>query len=320
MGNPWDGNWMWLWQLSALGDRFQDLVARAKEAKITGVIAKAHDGVVGGKWFDQLRSLVSAFEGTGVKVAAWGYIYGRDPAGEADRAVEALRAGAVFYVADAEAEFEKKGMDEAAAQFFFHLLQEVPDAVLGFTSFAVTNLHPQFPWTTFANHCQFAMPQVYWKEIGWTVGVAWNRAWSSYVGLKRPIVPVFQAYGGVSPHDMLAAAELAKRYGCTGVSWWSWQHAEPDQLEAIKEAGRLFNVGKDYAGRWSEKTIDRAKELGFMSDYEDGAFKPTQGLTREEAAALSVKIWDAVNRQIASYMKELARRIDDMASKLGGQA
>jgi predicted DNA-binding antitoxin AbrB/MazE fold protein len=307
---------MWLWQLSALGDRFQDLVARAREARITGVIVKAHDGFVGGKWFDQLRAVISAFEGTDVKVAAWGYVYGRDPAGEAARAVEALRAGASFYVVDAESEFERKGMDEVAAQFFFRLLQEIPDAVLGFTSFAVTNLHPAFPWTTFANHCQFAMPQVYWKEIGWTVGVAWSKAWASYVGLGRPIVPVLQAYGGVSPHDMLAAAELAKRYGCTGVSWWSWQHAGRDQLEAIKEAGRLFGVGKDYAGRWSEKAIERAKELGIMSDYEDGTFRPTQPLTREEAAAVVVKMWDAIAKQTAANLREMARRIDDLAGRL----
>ncbi len=323
VGNPWDGNWLWLWQGEAIGlgkgdgEEFARRMSEVADGRVTGIIVKAHDGAVGGRWMGQLRAMVPACTAAGLRVAAWGYLYGRDPAAEAARAVEALRAGAGFYVADAEAEFEKPGMGEAAAKFFFHLLDEVPDAVLGFTSFAVTNLHPRFPWTTFANHCQFAMPQVYWREIGWTVGTAWSRSWSSYVGLGRPVVPVGQAFGGVSREEMLSLAELAKRYGCTGISWWSWQHAGPEQLGAIKEAGRLFKVGKDYAGRWSEKAIERVKELGVMAGYEDGTFRPTQALTREEAAALAAKLWDAVMGEVSGCLGELAGRVGELARRLG---
>jgi len=318
--NPWEGSWLWLWQMDALGKEPDALAADARGLGITGVVIKAHDGPIGGRWMDQLKVLTNPLRDAGLEVAAWGYLYGKDPAGEAARAAEALRAGASFYVADAESEFEKGRMDEVAARFFSHLYRQVPEAVVGFTSFALTNLHPKFPWVAFASHCQFSMPQVYWNEIGWKADICWSRSYASYVGLGRPIVPVLQAFGGVDPRDMLEVADLTKRYGCPGVSWWSWQHATPGQLEAIKRAGRLFGVGKDYIGRWSEKTIERAKELGVMSDYEDGTFRPTQGLTREEAAALSVKLWDAVNRQIASYMKELARRVDDLASNKGDQA
>jgi len=216
IGDLWSGNWLWLWRMDAI-DNLGTKIAEAKEGGITGVIVKAHDGPIGGRWMTQLSTMVDALQSAGLKVAAWGYLYGRDPVGEAARAAEALHAGASFYVADAESEFEKRGMDEAAAWFFFHLYQQVPEAVVGFTSFAVTNLHPKFPWSTFANHCRFAMPQVYWREIGWKPDICWSRSHVSYLGLGRPIMPVLQAFGGVDPGEMLEVADLAKRYGCPGV-------------------------------------------------------------------------------------------------------
>ncbi|MGB9887905.1 MAG: S-layer homology domain-containing protein [Moorellales bacterium] len=320
MSDPWSGNWLWLWRMDAVGADPNDLAAEAKKLGVTGVIVKAHDGSIGGSWMKQLRELAGPLRDAGLEVAAWGYLYGLYPEIEAATAAKAIKSGASFYVADAEAEFERPGMDEAAALFFFHLYQEVPEAVVGFTSFAVTNLHPKFPWSTFANHCRFAMPQVYWREIGWKPDVCWSRSYASYVGLVRPIVPVLQAFGGVDPNEMLEVAELAKRYGCPGVSWWSWQHAGSSQLNAVKEAGRLFGVGKDYAGRWSEKAIERAKQLGIMSDYADGTFRPTQALTREEAAALTVKLWNEIMEQVSGCLSQVAKRMQEIAGALGGVA
>ncbi len=321
MGDPWSGNWLWLWRMDAMGRDAKTLAKEAKGLGITGVIVKAHDGPIGGRWMEQFRALAGPLRDAALKVAAWGYLYGKDPVGEAVRAAEVLEAGAEFYVADAEVEFEKPGMGEVAAWFFFHLYQNAPgSAPVGFTSFAITNLHSRFPWSTFGNHCRFAMPQVYWREMGFDPAVCWSRSWSSYVGLGRPVVPVLQAFGGVDPEGMLEVAELAKRYGCPGVSWWSWQHATTGQLEAIKKAGRLFGVGKDYAGRWSEKAIDRAKELGLMSDYADGTFRPTQALTREEAAALAVKMWDRAMEQVSGCLNQVAKKVQEIAGALGGVA
>lgn len=43
----------------------------------------------------------------------------------------------------------------------------------------------------------------------------------------------------------------------------------------------------DYSGRWSEAAIRRCMERGIMSGYPDGSFKPTQMITREEAATVA---------------------------------
>lgn len=45
--------------------------------------------------------------------------------------------------------------------------------------------------------------------------------------------------------------------------------------------------------RWSAPVIAEAKRLGIVQGYPDGTFKPTQGITREEAVALVMKSREA---------------------------
>lgn len=322
MGNPWDGNWLWLWQASAMGKQPLEMAAAARDMGVTGVIVKAHDGRLSSpasmSFMRQFRDLVGPLKDAGLGVAAWGYVYGSDPDGEADAVLEVLSLGAGWYVADAEVEFERNGMDRVAARFLSRIFQEVPDAVIGLSSFAVADLHSKLPWAVFARYCQVMLPQVYWKTIGWPVELAVRRSLNSYARFNRPIAPVGQAYGGVSGKEMVRFAELVKSYGCTGVSWWSWQHTSKEQIEAIKEAGRVFSVGKDYEGRWSEPFIEKVKYLGIMEGYGDGTFRPLQQPTREEMAVALAKMWDAQRKQVAADIKELASRIDDLARKIGG--
>ena len=43
---------------------------------------------------------------------------------------------------------------------------------------------------------------------------------------------------------------------------------------------------KDYIGRWSEQDMRWADDAGLIKGYEDGTFRPTQPMTREEVIAL----------------------------------
>ena len=43
---------------------------------------------------------------------------------------------------------------------------------------------------------------------------------------------------------------------------------------------------KDYIGRWSEQDMRWADEAGLIKGYEDGTYRPTQPMTREEAIAI----------------------------------
>ena len=46
---------------------------------------------------------------------------------------------------------------------------------------------------------------------------------------------------------------------------------------------------KDIKGRWSENYINQCVRSGLISGYEDGTFKPTNSITREEVCALFAK-------------------------------
>lgn len=54
----------------------------------------------------------------------------------------------------------------------------------------------------------------------------------------------------------------------------------------------------DYSDRWSAAAIRRCIERGIMSGYPDGSFKPTQMITREEAATVADNIVEYIREVI----------------------
>ena len=46
----------------------------------------------------------------------------------------------------------------------------------------------------------------------------------------------------------------------------------------------------DISGRWSESVISQCVRAGILNGYPDGKFKPANTVTREELAAVVVKI------------------------------
>ena len=90
-----------------------------------GHSSKAFDGP---RWFDQgrpWREIAEELKANGVSaLGGWGYCYGNDPAGEAQRAIETAQYGqADLLVLDVEAEF--KGRPQAAEE----LCRRIRDAL-----------------------------------------------------------------------------------------------------------------------------------------------------------------------------------------------
>ena len=308
----WDGNWLWIWTAESILNGNPDaMIAVAKDLGITGMIIKSHDGT---RLWGQFARYSPVFKRNGFKVAAWGYVYGNYPKGEAYMALESIRQGADWYIVDAESEFEKRGSDVAARTFLEIVREQAPDVPLGFTSFAIIDYHRSFPWAVFAQYCDVAMPQVYWFTMGIPVEEAWRLTRAGYASLGKPIVPVGQAYDEVSYEDMVKFARIVREDGCSGISWWSWQHASDDQLRAIKEASKMFQ-GNDYTGRPTEEDIELVKKLGIMVGYPDGTFRPTQQATREEVASAIARMWRLLDAQVR---KTMAMAFNEAADKLVG--
>lgn len=95
-------------------------------------------------------------------------------------------------------------------------------------------------------------------------------------------------------------------------------------------AGELTRTGlfSDTAGCWAEGYINRAAQLGLVSGYSDGSFRPYNYITRAEAAKLmnailgretsnfvwSLREWDDVLPEAWYYLDVLAATTGEIRS------
>jgi hypothetical protein len=223
-GTAFDGQGMWIWYVSASEKgNVAAIVARAHAAGVTTVYVKSSDGA-SNYWSQFSPQLVQELHANGLKVCAWQYVYGSNPAGEANLGARAVTNGADCLVIDAESQYEGK---YAAAQTYINDLRALigPNYPLGLASFPYVSFHPSLPYSVFLgpNGAQYNAPQMYWKDIGVSVDTVFA---NTYIGNRiygRPIYPLGQTYGGVSTADLLRFREEAVDYGASGLSFWDWQ-------------------------------------------------------------------------------------------------
>ena len=163
------GKFLWVVDVDDCGG--VDKVVSVAQYTRYGILAKFHDGdpADDGEYGfqEKFAELLAKCGPLGIPVVAWGYCYG-DAYGalgeEVEAAAKALKSGAQAYVIDAEIEWEVRGSDRWAARFMRGLLDRVPGAEVGLTTFWNLRWHGRFPAREFwANGCSVAMPQVYYR-------------------------------------------------------------------------------------------------------------------------------------------------------------
>jgi peptidoglycan hydrolase-like protein with peptidoglycan-binding domain len=219
-----EGQGMWIWYVSrSSGGSVPAIIAQAHAAGVTTVFVKSSDGS-SNYWSQFSPALVAALHAGGLKVCAWQYVYGSNPAGEAALGAQAVTNGADCLVIDAEAEYEGK---YAAAQTYLTALRGKIGASypLALASFPYVSYHGTFPYSVFlgADGAQFNLPQMYWHDIGVSVDTVYANTWIANRIYGRAIFPLGQTYGGVSNADILRFREEAVDYGAAGWSFWDWQ-------------------------------------------------------------------------------------------------
>jgi peptidoglycan hydrolase-like protein with peptidoglycan-binding domain len=218
------GNGMWIWeaQRSDGGDAVA-IAARARAAGMSTVFVKSSDGATS-RWAQFNPAFVAALKAQGLKVCAWQFVYGNDPAREAALGADAVASGADCLVIDAESQYEGK---YAAAQQYMTALRTAvgPAYPIGLTSFPYVDYHPRLPYSVFLGPggAQANLPQVYWKDIGGTVDAVSARTVAQNRIYGTPIAPLGQTYGNPSAVDLARFRSLWAAYGSAGLSWWSWQ-------------------------------------------------------------------------------------------------
>jgi Putative peptidoglycan binding domain len=233
-GTALDGQGMWIWYVSkSNGGSVASIVAQAHAAGVTTVFVKSSDGA-SNYWSQFSPQLVAELHANGLRVCAWQYVYGTNPAGEAALGAEAVHNGADCLVIDAEAEYEGH---YAAAQTYIKELRTAigPSYPLALASFPYVSYHPSFPYSVFLGPegAQYNAPQMYWKDIGVSVDTVYANTYIANRIYERPIFPLGQTYGGVSATELLRFREEAIDYGATGWSFWDWQETGASGWSAL---------------------------------------------------------------------------------------
>ncbi len=234
-GSAFDGNGMWIWELSrSSGGSLDAIAARARAAGVTTLFIKSSDG--SSTWRQFNSRLVRAVHARGLKACAWGYVYGNRPTSEARAARAAIRAGADCFVIDAESEYEGKYV---SAGTYTRKLRAYagPDYPIGLAGFPYVHYHPAFPYSVFLGPggAQFNLPQMYWRAIGTSVDDVFATTYTYNTPYGRPVYPLGQTYGGVSVRQIVRFRQFAQAYGAPGVSWWSWQSTPFSRWSALAE-------------------------------------------------------------------------------------
>jgi len=218
------GHGMWIWELGRSdGGDPAAIAARARAAGLATVFIKSSDGPRS-RWAQFSPAVVATLKAQGLRVCAWQFVYGNDPAGEAALGVDAIADGAECLVIDAEGAYS--GKYAQAAEYMGALRAAVgPAYPIGFTSFPYVDYHARIPYSVFLGPggANANLPQVYWKDIGGTVDAVSARTLAHNRIYGVPIAPIGQTYGNVPPADIVRFRQLWAAYGSAGLSWWSWQ-------------------------------------------------------------------------------------------------
>jgi hypothetical protein len=244
------GKGFYIWQISRCEAGVASAIANeAVKAGLTHVLIKIADGtspynVNTTTGVDLVPPLVTALHARNVLAWSWHYVYGYDPVGEADIAIQRIHdTGVDGYAIDAESPYKLPGRDEAARIFMSRLRASLPTFPIALSSYRYPSYHPQLPWAEFLEKCDFNMPQVYWVEAH-NPGEQLIRSVREFEALTpyRPIIPTGSAYkqGDWAPTvaDINEFLQTAQNLNLSAANFWEWGHTRlylPSLWDAVAD-------------------------------------------------------------------------------------
>ncbi|HEX9969983.1 MAG TPA: peptidoglycan-binding domain-containing protein [Acidimicrobiales bacterium] len=248
------GKGMWIYS-QAEGANVDAIVARATANNLTHVYVRSgtlREGFIAGPLLDALLPKAHA---AGIRVYAWDFPYLNDVAGDINRAHDAIQHRTPDghridgYVADIELRSMGVNVNPQTATAFGSTLRRMVGPNFPLIA-CVPRPSPAlvtYPFAEVVASFDAIAPMVYWLGRDPAADVAGAiRDLKSY---GKPIIPVGQAYDGVReggppgvpPRDqLLRFMQAAEEHGAVGVSWWSWQHADQQAWDAIRDAPQFM--------------------------------------------------------------------------------
>ena len=251
------GKGFMIWQVpNCEGGDPNAIAAAALEANLSHVLIKIADSsyaynINKTTGVDMVYPIVQALHSKGIQAWGWHYVYGYDPVGEANIAVNRVNdLGLDGYVIDAEVEYKQSGRDVAATTFMNKLRQGIPNTPVALCSFRFPSYHRELPWTEFLDKCDYNMPQVYWQEAH-NAGAQLERSVSELLALtpSRPVIPTGPVYkvGGWVPYasDITEFLSTAQNLGLSAANFFAWDYGRTILTD-------LWNAVANY--NWSSST------------------------------------------------------------------
>lgn len=230
------GKGFMIWQIARCENGNAAAIANAaRAAGLTHVLIKIADGIYSynvdkNTKVDLVPPVVEALRSKGIQVWGWHYVYGYNPAGEAQIAIQRVNQFALDgYVIDAESEYKLPGRDVAARRFMEDLRRGIPSTPVALCSYRYPTLHPQLPWKDFLDKCDLNMPQVYWQAAH-NAGAQLRRCVREFQAISpvRPIVPTGPVYKvgdwTPTPADVVEFLDTARALNLAAANFFEWYY------------------------------------------------------------------------------------------------
>lgn len=249
------GMWIWLHDRADGGDP-NAIIARAKVYGFTHLYVRTgtlREGFMAAGFLDRLLPVAHA---NGIRVYGWDFPYMNDPGGDVNRALAAIRYTTPDghridgFAPDIETKHEGTNENIEHVRAYVTWLRENvgPDYPL---IAVIPNPTPGriargYPFADIVGPFDGIAPMVYWMNRDPGTDVAHAISYLSQFG--KPIFPIGQAYdGGIdggppgvpSRAAIIRFMQVADQFGATGVSFWSWQHANDEAWFAISDAAEF---------------------------------------------------------------------------------
>ena len=263
------GKGMWIWEVhkTEAGD-VEKIVAKTKAVGLSHVFVRTGstwDGFYAGPFLDKLLPVAHA---AGLRVYGWDFPRLIDPAADVNRALTAInhatpdgkhridgfapdietRSEGTLITAEAAAAYGDKL--RAAVKPGFPLIAVVPRPSSWTLSF--------YPYAEIASRFDAVAPMVYW--LNRQPGPDVEGALRDLKPHGKPVFPIGQAYDGapeggrpgVPPREeLMTFAQVAHGHGAAGISFWSWQAADQEAWDTIRDVD-LFKATTPVA---QQKTV-----------------------------------------------------------------
>jgi hypothetical protein len=247
------GKGMWVWQPNKSdGGDVSAMIARAKAVGLTHIYVRTGstwDGFYAGPFLDRI---LPAAHAAGIRVYGWDFPRLIEPEADVHRAMAAVsyetptKQRMDGFAADIETWSEGTHISAEAATAYGAALR----AGVGANYPLIACVPRPSEWTkTFYPYAEAVSsfdavaPMVYWLNRQADTDVA--GALADLLPLGKPVFPVGQAFDGApeggrpgvpSRDELFLFMRVAHAGGASGVSFWSWQAADQQAWDAIRDA------------------------------------------------------------------------------------